>query len=88
MKRTNVVQMSVVRDLLIELDKLRADVLAGDIQGWGGVVRHSDGRDVIYVGGSFRTSATDRARAMLRVSAALAVKEDNFIAPKKRSGTH
>lgn len=77
MPRTNnVVYMGAVRDLLAELDKLRANVLAGDIQGWGGVVKYADGREVAYLGGTFTTSSTDRARAMLKVSAARMLAED------------
>lgn len=79
--KSNVVYMGEVRDLLMELDKLRADVLAGDIRGWGGVVSRTDGREVIYLGGTFKTSSADRARAMLRVSAARVLREDEALSP-------
>lgn len=80
MKRTNVIEMRAVRELLNELDKIRSEVLSGEVQGWGGVVKHANGREVVYVGGSFKTSATDRARAMLKVSAAV-MKEDDYLPP-------
>jgi hypothetical protein len=78
-RTTNVIEMRTVRELLIELDKIRSDVLAGDIQGWGGVVKHRDGQEVVYLGGTFKTSAADRAKAMLKVSAAVALREDSYL---------
>lgn len=75
-RTSNVVYMGAVRDLLAELDNLRLDVLAGEIQGWGGVVKYAGGKDVVYLGGSFKASSTDRARAMLKVSAARMLAED------------
>lgn len=90
MRTTNVIYMREVRDLLVELDKLRADVLAGEAKGWGGSVFYGDGREVVYIGGSFEENAQDRARAMLKVSAQRALREDDYLPPpkKKRSGTH
>lgn len=89
MEKTNVVEMATIRELLGELDKIRADILKGDIQGWGGVVRRTDGKDVVYIGGSFKTSSADRTRAMLRVSAVLAMKEDiRLLQQAKRNGTN
>jgi hypothetical protein len=67
--KNNVVEMGTVRDLLAALDELRRDVLAGEIRGWGGSVLYGDGREVVYLGGTFRDSAADRARCMLKVSA-------------------
>lgn len=84
MTQSNVVYMAAVKDLLIELDKLRSDVLAGEIQGWGGVVRRSDGVEVVYLGGTFKTSSADRARAMLKVSAARVLREEETIPPRPR----
>lgn len=83
MPRTNVIEMKTVRDLLIELDKIRSDVLAGNVQGWGGVVRYADGQDVTYVGGTFKTSTAARARAMLKVSASVMLREDDYLPPPR-----
>lgn len=83
----NVVYMGEVRDLLTELDKLRADILAGDAKGWGGTVLYSDGREVVYIGGSFKDSSIDRARAMLKVSAVRMLREDEPLPPPKLTGT-
>jgi hypothetical protein len=89
MQTSNVVYMREVRDLLAELDKLRADVLAGEAKGWGGSVFYADGREVVYIGGAFKDNAQDRARAMLKVSALRARREDDYLPPpKKRNGTH
>jgi hypothetical protein len=74
--------MTRVRELLTELDRLRSDVLAGEVQGWGGVVKYADGKDVLYIGGTFRISASDRVRAMLKVSA-VAMREDEYLPPPK-----
>lgn len=76
MTNNNVVYMESVRDLLSQLEKLRADVLSGQILGWGGSVWFADGREVVYLGGCFRESSASRARAMLRVSAARALLDD------------
>lgn len=75
MTKSNVIYMATVRDLLIEWDKVRSDILAGEALGWGGTVQYKD-REVVYLGGSFRESAADRARAMLKVSAARMMRED------------
>jgi hypothetical protein len=88
MNKSNVVWMGSVRDLLVELDKLRSDVLAGGVLGWGGTVMYADGREVVYLGGTFKESSEDRARAMLKVSATRMMREDpplslrNVSAPK------
>lgn len=78
MKSNNVVYMGAVRDLLVELDKLRADVLAGEVQGWGGSVLYADGREVCYLGGTFKEDSASRARAMLRVSA-IRARQDSYL---------
>jgi hypothetical protein len=81
--KTNVVYMGAVRELLSELDKLRADVLTGEATGWGGSVFYADGREVVYLGGSIRHNAQDQARAMLKVSAQRVLRED---VPPKSAG--
>jgi hypothetical protein len=81
MKETKVVYMAAVKDLLAELEKLRLDVLAGEVQGWGGTVKFTDGREVAYIGGTFKHSTADQARAMLKVSALRTMMEDT---PPKR----
>lgn len=83
--KTNVIQMGAVRDLLAELDKLRSDVLAGEVLGWGGSVFYADGREVAYLGGSFRHNAKDQARAMLKVSVLRVLREGP---PPKKRKTH
>lgn len=83
MTRRTVVEMGTVREFLAQLEQLKSELLAGEIQGWGGVVKFADGRDVVYVGGSFRTSTADRTRAMLRVSAAVALRQDDYLPPPK-----
>jgi hypothetical protein len=80
MKKSNVVNMATVRELLLQLDQIRADVLAGDIAGWGGMVKHTDGTEVVYLGGTFRYSSADRTRCVLRVSAAVAL-NDTYLPP-------
>lgn len=88
MQANNVVYMGTVRDLLAELDKLRADILAGEIEGWGGSVKYADGREVTYLGGTFRGNSAERAKAMLKVSAVRVQHEDGTIPPppfKRRS---
>jgi hypothetical protein len=76
MNKSNVVWMGAVRDLLSELDRLRSEVLAGNVQGWGGTVKFSDGREVVYLGGTYKESSEDRVRAMLKVSATRMKLED------------
>jgi hypothetical protein len=85
MNKTNVVYMGVVRELLAELDKLRADVLAGQAKGWGGTVMYADGREVVYIGGTFKESSEDQVRAMLKVSATRMRLEDPPLPLRKRS---
>lgn len=85
MNKSNVVWMGAVRDLLAELDKLRADVLAGNARGWGGTVQYADGREVVYLGGTFKESSEDRVRAMLKVSATRMRLEDPPLPLRKRS---
>jgi hypothetical protein len=81
MQANNVVYMGSVRDLLSELDKLRSDILAGEVEGWGGSVKFTDGREVTYLGGTFKGNSAERARAMLRVSAARVLHEEETIPP-------
>jgi hypothetical protein len=80
MNKSNVVLMANVRELLAELDKLKADVLKGNITGWGGMVKHADGNEVVYLGGTFRFSSEDRTRCVLKVSAAVA-RTDTYLPP-------
>lgn len=88
MRTTNVVYMPAVRDLLVELDKLRADILAGEIEGWGGSVKYADGREVVYLGGTFKRDSAERARAMLKVSAMRVLHEGETRPPSPRTATH
>lgn len=80
MKQPNVVLMANVRELLFELDKLRSDVLKGRVSGWGGMVKFEDSSEVVYLGGTFRTSSIDRTRCVLKVSAAVAL-NDRYLPP-------
>jgi hypothetical protein len=82
--RSKVVYMAAVKDLLAELEKLRADVLAGDALGWGGTVKFRD-REVVYLGGTFKDSLEDQTRAMLKVSAARMLQEDPPLKMRKRA---
>lgn len=75
MKR-KIVQLGEVRDLLAELDVVRQRVLAGDIAGWYGVLRDTDGEEVIYLGGLHKTDAAVALRSALKLSAARALAED------------
>jgi hypothetical protein len=75
MIKTKVVYMAAVKDLLAEWEKIRRDILAGEVQGWGGSIKFTDGEEVVYIGGTFRTNAADRARCMLKVSAVRATRE-------------
>lgn len=86
MQTKNVIYMGAVRDLLSELDKLRADILAGEIEGWGGSVKFADGREVVYLGGTFKGDSESRARAMLRVSAMRAMRDDYLPSPTRVAG--
>jgi hypothetical protein len=81
MQANNIVYMASVRELLMELDKLRSDILAGEIEGWGGSVKFTDGREVTYLGGTFKGDSSERAKAMLRVSAVRVLHEDETIPP-------
>jgi hypothetical protein len=81
MTKTNVVYMGAVRELLTELDRVRADVLAGEVLGWGGSVTYSDGREVVYLGGCFRDDSACAARAMLKVSAVRALNDGHLSPP-------
>lgn len=74
--KSNVVQMGTVRELLAQIDRLRAEVLAGDVSGWGGSVLFADGRETVYIGGNFRENAEAQARSMLKVSALRVMRED------------
>lgn len=76
MKTTNVVSLGRVRDLLAEVDRMRAAILSGDMEGFYAVVKHRKTPERVYIGGSFKETPQAATRAILRVSAARARTED------------
>lgn len=87
MKTNNVVYMETVRDLLAELDALRADVIKGGVVGWGGMVKHCNGSEVVYLGGTFKHNSDERTRCVLKVSAVAAL-HDPYLPPPPAREPH
>lgn len=78
MKNTKVVHLGAVRDLLTEWEVIRQHILKGKTKGWIGALRDEDGKDTIYVGGTFCDSSPDRLSAVLKMSAARVEIEDGL----------
>lgn len=78
--KNKVVQLGVVRDMLAELDKLRAAITSGRVTGFHAALKHVDGEETIYLGGVYRENPEDALRAALRASAARVLAEDPPVA--------
>lgn len=77
MKNTKVVNLGKVRDLLSEWDTVRKHILAGNIGGFQSMFCDTTGRETIYVGGVYREDPQKALKALLRMSAARALAEDD-----------
>jgi hypothetical protein len=77
-KNTKVVNLGKVRDLLAEWETVRKHILAGNISGFQSMFCDTTtGRETIYVGGVYREDPQKALKAMLRMSAARALTEDD-----------
>lgn len=73
---TKVVNLGVVRDLLAELDKVRAAVISGEVCGFHAAMQDADGRETIYLGGVYRQDPEAALKGALRASMARAMMDD------------
>lgn len=76
MQNTKVVNLGQVKDLMAEWDKVRQGILVGRVEGWAATLRCADGREVVYLGGVYKTDRALASRAALKQSAARMLAED------------
>jgi hypothetical protein len=69
MKNTNVVHLGTVREMLAELDKMRAGILAGTVSGIQTSSRSSAGKDTVFLGGVFKEDPGAAMRVIIRATA-------------------
>lgn len=76
------VDFGLTRELLAQIDSVRALVLTGQVQGWTGSVLMADGSEKPYVAGLFATDRDAMLKAAMRHSMARMKSED----PPLRTG--
>lgn len=76
MSNVQVVDFGLTKELLGQIEAVRAMVLAGEIQGWIGSVLKTDGTEIPYVAGSFAADRNAFLAAALRHSVARMKAED------------
>lgn len=76
LKNTNIVSLGRVRELLAEIDRARAAILSGEIEGIYAVFRHARAGETIYLAGVFKQDTRAATKAMLKLSAHRARTED------------
>lgn len=77
MKYTKIVDLGQIRGLLAEWEKVRQAVLAGKIKSFYTQLQGEDGREAVYCGGVYKADPRAAMKAILKVSAARALMEDD-----------
>lgn len=75
MSKSNIINLAEKRDALAELEKARAAILAGNVDGWGFYSVHN-GLETLRLGGVLRHDSRGAMRAILRLSATQAREDD------------
>lgn len=86
MKRTKVIQLGQIRDLLTEWDKVRQRIIAGKLSGFSIILMGDADRETVILGGVYQDDPQAAVRAALRMSAARTLAEDRA-AKTLQSGT-
>lgn len=76
MGTAKVLEFGLTRELLSQLETVRAMVLAGEVEGWIGSVLKTDGTELPYASGVFATDRDAMMKAALRHSVARMQAED------------
>lgn len=84
---TKVVDMRGVRDLLADWEEVRQRILHGGIKAWAVSVRDDQGREAIYVGGSYKQDPDAACKAAMRMSWEQTKIADEESAPARLVGT-
>jgi hypothetical protein len=75
---TKIVHLGQVRDLLAEWEQVRQAILAGQVDGFHTALRRGTA-ETIYLGGVYKEDPHAAARAVLRVSIAHMLAEDELL---------
>ena len=76
--KSRVINLGMVKDLLAELDKVRAHIISGKVAGFQSAFCDSQGEnEVLFMGGIYKQDKELAARAQLRMSAARMLEEDD-----------
>lgn len=73
----NVVNLGQVKDLAAEWEKVRKGVVGGRIRGFYVTLMGTDGEEVMYCGGVYKTDPKASIKAALRTSARRVLGEDD-----------
>lgn len=76
MGAAKVLDFGLTRELLGQLETVRAMIVAGEVQGWIGCVLKTDGTELPYASGVFATDRDAMMKAALRYSVARMKAED------------
>jgi hypothetical protein len=81
---TTVINLGKVRDMLVEWEKVRQQIVSGKISGFQTVFVDEKQRETIYLGGVYKNDPRAAMAAALKLSAARMLNEDAPI-PVKRA---
>jgi hypothetical protein len=66
-----VIDMRGMRDLLADLDEMRARILQGRIKAWAACLTDDEGEQAVYLGGRCKTDPAEAARAGMQIAWAM-----------------
>jgi hypothetical protein len=75
-RKTKIVVLGQVRDVLAEWERARSAFLTGKYKGFYLHLQNEEGGDTVFVGGVHKEDSYAATKAMLKVSAARALTED------------
>lgn len=81
MRTTNIINLGSVRDLLPEWMKVRNHITTEKVSGWYAVFRDEDGQETAFVGGVYKDNTSLATAALLKLSAARMLLEDDPLEP-------
>lgn len=86
MKKTRIVDLGSVRDLLVEWEKVRASIIQGRTTGFQTTLMDESQEETVYLGGVYKQDPKLALSAILKTSAALVLTHD--VPPRLKVGSN
>lgn len=82
---TNVVNLTTIREMLNEWERVRLRIISGDVSGFQAALMSLKRDETLHAAGCYVRDSNLAARASLRMSAARMMVEDQPLSPQSRT---